>query len=186
MVVLLLPELYFYPSFVKCPEPVSVQALVAEFAIQTLDKGILRRFSGLDEAKLNTPLLAPEEERFAGKLSAVVTNDFPGMTALFAELGQEARHLLSADGHRDQLPHHFPRIIIDNIQHPKASAIGQLVGDEIHRPTLIDGGRNRRRLSWAGEFLASFGPYLKTFLGINPIGPLTVDHQAFGFEQAMQ
>ena len=49
LVVIQTPPTDDISSFVQCSEPVLVQALVAEFAIKTLNVGVLRGFARLDE-----------------------------------------------------------------------------------------------------------------------------------------
>jgi hypothetical protein len=53
-------------------EPVFVQALVAQPAVEALDVGVLDGLAGIDEAQANTVLIGPLVEGLAGQLGAVV------------------------------------------------------------------------------------------------------------------
>ena len=57
------------------PEPVLVQALVAELAVEALDVGVLRRLAGLDQAQLDAALVGPLVERPARELRPLVGPD---------------------------------------------------------------------------------------------------------------
>lgn len=78
MVVMLAPVLDGRTSVVETGEPVQVQAVVPELAIEALDKGVLRRFSRLDEVQFHTRLAGPDEHRLARQFGAVVADDGPG------------------------------------------------------------------------------------------------------------
>jgi hypothetical protein len=58
-----------------------VQQLVAQTAIETLDKGVLLRFARRDLVPFNTAVLRPTQDRRAGQLGAVVGDTSSGFTA---------------------------------------------------------------------------------------------------------
>ena len=51
LVVVSTPSLAFSPCLVEAQEPVGVQALGSEFAVQTLDEGVVGRFAGPAEVE---------------------------------------------------------------------------------------------------------------------------------------
>ena len=74
-VVVLPPNTDDGSCIVKIFEPVLVQTAVTESCIEAFDKRVLCRFTWLDEVKLHTMSLAPEEHRFARHLWAVIEHD---------------------------------------------------------------------------------------------------------------
>lgn len=68
LVVVLLPLLDRGSGIREAREPVEVQAVLSELAIEALHERVLRRFAGLDEVQLHAGSLRPEEHRFAGEL----------------------------------------------------------------------------------------------------------------------
>ena len=53
-------------------EPVLVEALIPQLAVEALDKGIVRGFSGSDMLQLNAFLSCPLMEEGAGKFRPIV------------------------------------------------------------------------------------------------------------------
>ena len=66
------------PCFCQTSKPMLIEAVVSEFAVEAFYKGILGWFSRLNEVQFNAGLSAPEEHRFIGHLSAIITNDCAG------------------------------------------------------------------------------------------------------------
>ena len=52
-VVVIAPLLNRFLCFIDRSEPMLIQALISEFAIQAFDKGVLSGLAGLDKAKLH-------------------------------------------------------------------------------------------------------------------------------------
>ena len=59
-----------------------VQQLVAQTAIETLDKGVLLRFARRDVVPIDTAVLRLAQDRRAGQLGAVVGHTSSGFTAV--------------------------------------------------------------------------------------------------------
>src|SRR5690606_2424121 len=59
----------------KRSEPVLVEALVAELAVEALDVAVLHRAAGLDQQVFDPMVLRPGDEDPAGELRAVVGPD---------------------------------------------------------------------------------------------------------------
>ena len=137
VVVLILPLDNFQLCFLHSSKPVTVQTFISKLTVEALYKCILGGLSWLDKSQLHTRFSAPKEHCLAGKLGAIVTDDFSGLVATFKLLTQKSRNLGACDRHRDQLPHHLAWKVINHIQHSKPSAIAELVWNEVHRPALI-------------------------------------------------
>ena len=58
-----------------------IQQLVAQTAIEALDKGVLLRFARRDVVPFDTAVPRPAQDRGAGQLGAVVGNTGGGFTA---------------------------------------------------------------------------------------------------------
>ena len=61
LVVVNAPLLDLLSGVVQASEPMQVQALVAEFAVEALNEGIPGRLAGLDKLQSDAPPLRPEE-----------------------------------------------------------------------------------------------------------------------------
>ena len=68
VIVFMAPRLDGVASVLEGQEPVHVQAVIAERAVEALDEGILRRLSGLDEVELDATRVGPSIERSAPEL----------------------------------------------------------------------------------------------------------------------
>ena len=86
---------------------------------------------------LHADLAAPSENRVAGELGAIITDDHPRLAALGDQLRQFAHDTATRDRgvrHRRQaLPGH----IIDHVKNPKPPAGSQLVVHEVQAPALV-------------------------------------------------
>ena len=72
LVVVAAPFANLGPGLVQCLEPVLVQALVAEAAVEALDVAVLHGSPGLDQDVPYAVALRPGDEGSAGELRAVV------------------------------------------------------------------------------------------------------------------
>ena len=81
----------------------------------------------------------------------------------------------------------FAAELVDHCEHSKKPAVGQLVCWEINRPPLVDA---RRRVELharpGGNLPVLSGPYLKSFLGVQPVGYLVVDSPTLAAMQNVQ
>ena len=78
-------------------EPMFVQAFVPEFPIDALDKGILGRFSGLDQLELNTVLIGPLIKGFSCEFRPLISTDGLGITAKAGRLIQNAGDIVTGN-----------------------------------------------------------------------------------------
>jgi hypothetical protein len=75
LVVVLVPRLDNGPGLGHRGEPVLVEALVPQLAVEALDEGVLHRLARLDEVQPHPSLVGPGIQRLPGKLWAVVDDD---------------------------------------------------------------------------------------------------------------
>ncbi len=52
-----------------------VEAFIAHGAVEALDEGVLDRFARLDKGQVDSVLVGPSVEVFAGKLRAIIKHD---------------------------------------------------------------------------------------------------------------
>jgi len=72
LVIEMPPGLDLFPGVLHMKKPVLVEALIPQFAVEALDKGIVRRLSGSDMLQLNAFFSCPLMEEGAGKFRPVV------------------------------------------------------------------------------------------------------------------
>ena len=77
MVIVLTPLINYVSGFVQRSEPIGIQALFTELAIETFNECISRRLAWLDKGELHTGFLRPKEHRLAGEFSPVVADVRP-------------------------------------------------------------------------------------------------------------
>src|SRR5690348_8990200 len=85
-------------------EPVQVEALVAQLAVEALDEGILHRLAWFDEPQTYPAPLRPLEHRTARAFRAVVENDFRGQAKVHRQLVKIAGNAAAGDRQVDDLP----------------------------------------------------------------------------------
>lgn len=66
VVVVHTPAINAVACVVQTGEPMQIQAVVAELAVETLDESILSRFTWLNEMELDASTLRPEKHRLTG------------------------------------------------------------------------------------------------------------------------
>lgn len=75
VVVVLAPVVDGRTGIGQTGEPVQVEAVLPEFAVEAVDEGVLRGFPWRDEVQLDARVERPEEHRLAGGLRTVVAHD---------------------------------------------------------------------------------------------------------------
>jgi hypothetical protein len=87
------------PRIGETEEPVLVQALVPESAIETLDEGVLHRLPRPDEAQRYSPAVCPRIERSTLKLGPGVDDDPLGKPTRHRQPLEHRHHTLTAQTH---------------------------------------------------------------------------------------
>ena len=72
LVVVSTPSLAFSPRLVEAEEPVGIEALGTELAVQALDESVVHRFAGPAEVERHAVHEGPQIEFLADDLGAVV------------------------------------------------------------------------------------------------------------------
>jgi hypothetical protein len=81
----------------------------------------------------------------------------------------------------------FTAKIINNGQHPKASAVEEVVRDEIHGPVLIDSLWSIHDHPEVADALPAFlQAQRETFFTIDALGALMIDQMTFPAQQSVQ
>ena len=84
-VVVSTPILAFSPGVVEAHEPVSIQTLGAELAIEALDEAILHRFARRDVVPFDVVLLLPSHDGVRGELGAVIADQHARVATEFGD-----------------------------------------------------------------------------------------------------
>jgi len=85
MVVVRLPLGDLTTGVRQIEEPVFVQALIAEFAVEALDVAVLHRSPRRDEVQLDSVLIGPLVHHLADELRPVVDHDHLRFTSLLLQ-----------------------------------------------------------------------------------------------------
>ena len=137
LVVVSTPVLHFSPRIVKAHEPVGVQTLGPELAVEAFDKGIVDRLSGPGKVEHNTLLVRPEIQIAGDELGPLVHPDRHWIARLLA-YPFECRHNVFAPIAVARVNRRaIAREGIDDGQHAQFAAGRQLVMDEVHGPDLV-------------------------------------------------
>ena len=132
------PGLDGAPGIGEVQKPVFVQACVPELAVEALYQRVLDRLARLNEPQGHAGSLGPQVHRLAGELRAVVGDDRFRPGAIQQDLIQESADAFPGDRGIDDLPDAFPAVVVHDVQHAESAPRGQLIGDEVHRPALVN------------------------------------------------
>ena len=119
-------------------EPVLIEALVAELAVEALDVAVLHGPAWLDQDVPDVVFLRPGDEGPAGELRAVVGSDGGRVAPEARRLIQQPGDVQAADAVVHSDLHAFVAEVIGHGQALDAPATGQAVADEVHAPHLVD------------------------------------------------
>lgn len=150
VLVVLSPRLDRRACVPKAGEPVQVQAVLAELAVEALDERILRRLTWLDEVQPDHSSSRPEEHRLAGQLGAVVADDGLWQRSGLGQPIQLAGQPQPRDREVNDLDNTLTAEVVDDIENLEATTVGELIGHEVDRPALVDAVRYRHRHSRSG------------------------------------
>lgn len=139
-IIFLPPLLDEVLCFGQCLEPVGVQALCPEGSVERFAEGIVGRFAGTGEVDLHLVTISPHIHHLACELAAVVTEQDLRHPTFELQLIQRAHHVFSSQALTCFDSQALPRVNIHDGQSAEASAIAELIGDEVHRPNLVRAG----------------------------------------------
>ena len=124
-------------------QPVHVEALVAEVAVEALDMGVVDRLAGADEVEFHARAAGPSVDGLADELGAVVANNSRGLATMCSQQVELSGNSSAADGGRDDGRECLAGELVDDVENTEAAAIDGGIGDEVHRPALVRArGRN--------------------------------------------
>ena len=158
---------------IEAEEQGFVEKLVPHPAVEAFTEAVLHRLARRNEVPVDLVVLRPGQHGIAGELGAVVGDDHARLAAPIDQRRQFARHPPSRDrgvGDRRQT---FPGHVIDDVQDPEATAVGELVVDKIQRPAGVRPRLDQDRRP--GAHGAAAGPALahaEAFLSIEPVDPV--------------
>lgn len=185
LVVVPTPILQLFAGVGKAHEPVCVQTLRPEFAVERLDEPVVRGFPGPREVEGDVVGIGPEIEVPGDELAAIIDPDRLWITDLPANPFERLNDVFSAVAEAGIGRRAEPRMRIDDSQDAQLLAQGELVVHEVHCPDIVR----------PGGFLAVFPELglhpplrmlvsqLQAQLVVNPAGFLHVDHPALSPQQ---
>ena len=186
-VVLITPVLDEQTGFLQGTEPVLVETVVTEGAVEGFDEGVLGRLTGLDVIEVHMAPLGREVEGLAGELWSVVKGNGTGSSQSIAEGVEHFGHHLPSDRGIDMERETLTGAVINEGEASEASSSGNLVMDEVHGPALIGThGRWQGNPCQCWQLPALLPAQGETFLPVDPCGPLTIDDHSFAFEDVMK
>ncbi len=112
-------------------EPVRVQTVVAQFAVEGFHKGVLNRLARLDEPQPDAGALRPFEHGPTGAFGTVIQDNLLRQSKPQTKIIQETGDTLAGNGNVHDLTGTIPVVIIDDIQDPESAIIAELIGHEI-------------------------------------------------------
>src|SRR5574343_72899 len=174
------------PGLAQVLEPVLVETLVPELAVEALDVAVLHGPAGLDEDVAYVVLLRPGDEGTTGELWAVVCSDHRRVAPKASSLIQQPGHVQPADAviHCDL--HAFMADAVGHGQALDAPPVGQTVADKVHAPHLVDalGDVERRALHHRPLGLLALA-HRQVGRAVEPIHPLVVDARKLAAQQVV-
>ena len=138
LVVVLPPGGRCAPGLMQGLEPLLVQALVPELAVEALDVAVLHGPARLDQDVAYTMAVGPGRKGPTGELRAVVGAHGQRVAAEGGRAIQQPRHVLARDAPVHCDVHALVAEVIDHRETFDAPASTETVADEIHAPDLID------------------------------------------------
>ena len=137
LVVIRLPFVGSAASLEDRREPVHVEELVANLAVERFDTCVLRRFAGRDEVQLDISLSCPAQHRMAGKLGAVIKANRLGKVALERDPLELADDIGASLRVIDVQRQALSGEVVDDRQGPNRTAVFNAIVREVDRPSLI-------------------------------------------------
>lgn len=180
LVIVSTPILHFHPGVVKAHEPMRVQALGAELAVEAFDKPVVGRLAWPREVEHDVFLIRPQIEIPANEFTAVVDPNGLRIANAPADPLQRLNDVFSsiAEAGID----HWREACegIDDRQDTDLAPRRQLVMDKIHRPSLVAVCCRTAVLSQLrlDPPLGDLVPQLQSQLLVKTINPLGIDRPA--------
>ena len=161
-------------------EPVLVEALVAELAVEALHVAVLLGLAGLDEGVLHPVSVAPLVQGHSRELGAVVRVDSLGLAVKLDQIVQYPGYAMPGYRAVHLDPQAALGMVVHHGQHPHPPALPGGVVHEVHAPSLIGLGRLEDLVDGRQAMaLPLRAPDLEPRVAIYPIRALEVHLVAF-------
>ena len=121
-------------------EDLSVEALVAQLAIEGLDIAVLPGAARLDEEGRDADAREPGPDRMGRELGAVVGAQRGGWAALDEELGQTGEDVVGPQAAGDHDGEALARVLIDDAEQPQRPPVVGPILDEVVSPDVVGAG----------------------------------------------
>src|SRR5262249_15989261 len=120
----------------EAPEPVEIQAVIAELAVEARARGMLRRLAGFDAIEGDAMSRGPGVQRLASKLRPVVASDLLGRAKPAEELVKDAGRGLARQGGVHFSGQRGGSDEVEHVERREASASAEHSWHEDHDPHL--------------------------------------------------
>lgn len=124
-------------GFVNRLEPVQVQALVAERAIEAFDKRVVSWLARPTEVDLYAMMVSPQIHEATRELTAVINENSRGCAARRDQTIADIDNVLAAKAMTDSDSDRFSSKYVEHGQRADPSAVDELIGHKVHRPRLV-------------------------------------------------
>ncbi len=118
-------------------EDLSIEQLVSELPIEGLVEPVLPWASGLDEQGFDTDPPQPRSDCIRRELRAIIGSDVIRWSALDEQVGKQVEHIVGAETTGDRDRQAFPRILVDDGEHPERLSIVCSRLDEVIGPDVV-------------------------------------------------
>lgn len=116
---------------------VGVEEFAPKRAVEAFDIGVLRRLAGLNPVQSNALLLTPFPQTGANKFRSIVGAQLHGSTMALDQARQGLHHPGGRQGEIDFDAQQLAVVIVEHVQRPKPSPIGEHVTGKIERPAHV-------------------------------------------------
>lgn len=137
VVVLSAPRFDLLPSVLERQEPMGVETLVPERAVERLDERVVGRTTRAREVERDPLLVGPPVKSSTAELTAVIRPYTFGDAMTGRELLQDGDDPLTLDALVGVDRQAFPRVLIDDRKGPEAPTVKECIRNEIHRPAIV-------------------------------------------------
>ena len=137
--------------------------------VVALDISVLLGPAGLDVGQGDALLLSPGHQRRTDIFGAIVDHDRQRLAAPFDDLVEGPDDPLGWQSEIDLDARAFAVEVVQHIQKPELSPVGQAISHEVHRPDHVRGVRNRQFL-WRLPLQSSpwLDPQVQLQLAVDP------------------
>lgn len=168
-------------------EPVLVEAVITEGAVEAFHEGVLHGLAGLDVVKVNLVVHRPEMKGLSGELGSIVHGDGGRQATGEGKFLKDLDDSGPADGGVNMDSQALAGKVVDDVQAAEATSGGELIVNEVHAPTLVGTLGGRQGHSGHGwKLLAMLATQGEPLLAVDTLRALVVDDKPLGFEDVVE